>query len=314
VSSYVIETVNLTKVYRDRAGEVRALDNASIRVPRGVLFGLFGPNGSGKSTLISILVGLQLPTSGEARVLGFDAVRESIEIRRRVGLMPENYGFYERMTAYENLEYLGLLDGIPASELRERIMSTLELVGLKERAGSKVGGFSRGMLQRLALAQALLKDPELLILEEPTIGLDPQGVEMFRELVAQLVKQGKTVLVSTHLLREIGFICTHAALIRLGKVIAQGSLEELASSYRSKMGYAYEVRVSGDLEGFLKAIQALPEITGTTITGNKVVISARRDIRDELFRLGDRIRFESISPVYPSWEDLYRFYQGGGWE
>jgi ABC-2 type transport system ATP-binding protein len=152
MAEYVIETENLVKVYRDRSGEVRALDGVTVRVPRGVLFGLFGPNGSGKTTLISILVGLQLPTSGSARVLGYDCVRESIEIRRRVGLLPENYGFYEYMTARENLEYLGKLDGLPAQELERRIPEVLELVGLREWADAKVKGFSRGMTQRLALA------------------------------------------------------------------------------------------------------------------------------------------------------------------
>ncbi|MEM1691462.1 MAG: ABC transporter ATP-binding protein, partial [Thermofilaceae archaeon] len=144
MAEYVIETENLVKVYRDRGGEVRALDGVSLRVPKGVLFGLFGPNGSGKTTLISILIGLQLPTSGTARVLGFDSVRESIEIRRRVGVLPENYGFYEHMTARENLEYLGKLDGIPRSELKQRINEVLELVGLKNWANAKVKGFSRG--------------------------------------------------------------------------------------------------------------------------------------------------------------------------
>ncbi|MEM4805373.1 MAG: ABC transporter ATP-binding protein [Thermofilaceae archaeon] len=234
MAEYVIETENLVKVYRDRGGEVRALDGVSLRVPKGVLFGLFGPNGSGKTTLISILIGLQLPTSGTARVLGFDSVRESIEIRKRVGVLPENYGFYEHMTARENLEYLGKLDGIPRSELKQRINEVLELVGLKNWANAKVKGFSRGMTQRLALAQVLLKDPELLLLDEPTLGLDPQGAALFKRMMEEMVKQGKTILVSTHPLHELGYICTHAALIRAGKILAQESLEELSRAYREE--------------------------------------------------------------------------------
>ncbi|MEM2621145.1 MAG: ABC transporter ATP-binding protein, partial [Thermofilaceae archaeon] len=194
---YVVETEGLVKIYRDRSGEVKALDGVDMKVPQGVMFGLFGPNGSGKTTLISILVGLQLPTSGTARVLGFDCIRESIEIRKRLGLLPENYGFYEYMTAYENLEYFGRLDGIAENELKQKIREVLEIVGLNEWANAKVKGFSRGMTQRLALAQALLKDPLLLILDEPTLGLDPQGTAMFKDLMEKLVKNGKTVLIST---------------------------------------------------------------------------------------------------------------------
>lgn len=311
---WVVETENLVKTYRDRSGVVKALDGVSVRVPRGVLFGLFGPNGSGKSTLISILVGLQLPDSGSARVLGFDAIRESVEIRKRVGLMPENYGFYERMTAYENLEYLGLLDGIPESQLKERIMSVLELVGLKEAANRKVGGFSRGMMQRLALAQALLKDPELLILDEPTLGLDPQGVQMFRELVGELLKQGKTIIISTHLLREIGYLCTHAALIKLGKVTAQGSIEQLSEIYSKEKGYRWEVMVSDRPEDFFRAVKSLPGVTEVTLSNNKVVVSASRDVKEEILQLARGFKLESITPLTPTWEELYRFFEGGGWE
>jgi ABC-2 type transport system ATP-binding protein len=314
MAEYVIETENLVKVYRDRSGEVRALDGVTIKVPKGVLFGLFGPNGSGKTTLISILVGLQLPTSGSARVLGYDCVRESIEIRRRVGLLPENYGFYEYMTARENLEYLGKLDGLPAQELKRRIPEVLELVGLREWADAKVKGFSRGMTQRLALAQALLKDPELLILDEPTLGLDPQGTAMFKKLVEQLVKLGKTVLISTHLLHEIGHVCTHAALLRKGRVIAQGSLEELAKAYREAKGYSYELAVAGGAEELLRELKGIDGVTYVGLENDVIKVRASRDIGGELAELAAKYRIKSLVPLAPSWDELYQFYQGGGWE
>lgn len=311
---YVIETEGLVKVYRDRSGEVRALDGVSVKVPKGTLFGLFGPNGSGKTTFISILVGLQLPTSGSARVLGYDCVRESIEIRKRVGLLPENYGFYEYMTARENLEYLGKLDGIPAQELKQRILEVLELVGLREWADAKVKSFSRGMTQRLALAQALLKDPELLLLDEPTLGLDPQGTAMFRKLVEQLVKLGKTVVVSTHLLHEIGYVCTHAALMRKGKVVAQGSLEELAKAYREARGYGYELTVAEGAEELLRELRGVEGVTYVGLEKDVIRVHASRDVGGELSALAAKYKVRSLVPLAPSWDELYQFYQGGGWE
>ncbi len=314
VAEYVIETEGLVKIYRDRSGEVKALDGVDIRVPKGVVFGLFGPNGSGKTTLISILVGLQLPTSGTARVLGFDCVRESVEIRKRLGLLPENYGFYEHMTAYENLEFLGRLDGISKNELKRRILEVLEMVGLSEWANAKVKGFSRGMTQRLALAQALLKDPLLLVLDEPTLGLDPQGTAMFRDLVERVVKSGKTVLISTHLLHEIGHICTHAALIRRGKLVAHGSLDELSKPYIEARGFLYEIAAPGEVERLLHEVKQLDGILEVSLVNEKVRVRAKRDIGGELARLAGRFRVRSLSFLPPSWDELYQYYQGGGWE
>ncbi|MEM1509830.1 MAG: ABC transporter ATP-binding protein [Thermofilaceae archaeon] len=311
---YVVETEGLVKIYRDRSGEVKALDGVDMKVPQGVMFGLFGPNGSGKTTLISILVGLQLPTSGTARVLGFDCIRESIEIRKRLGLLPENYGFYEYMTAYENLEYFGRLDGIAENELKQKIREVLEIVGLNEWANAKVKGFSRGMTQRLALAQALLKDPLLLILDEPTLGLDPQGTAMFKDLMEKLVKNGKTVLISTHLLHEIGHICTHAALIRKGKLIAHGSLDELSKPYIEAKGFLYEVTASSEVERLFQEVKQLDSILEVSLVNDKIRIRAKKDVSDELSRLASMFRVKSLTSLPPSWDELYRYYQGGGWE
>ncbi|MEM0094171.1 MAG: ABC transporter ATP-binding protein [Thermofilum sp.] len=309
-----IEVENLVKVYRDRSGEVRALDGVSFRVPKGVLHGLFGPNGSGKTTLISILVGLQLPTSGSARVLGFDSVRESLEIRKRVGLLPENYGFYEYMSARENLEYLGRLDGIPPSKLKERINEVLELVGLREWADAKVKSFSRGMTQRLALAQALLKDPELLLLDEPTLGLDPQGSAEFKKLMEQLVREGRTILVSTHLLHELGHVCTHAALIWRGRVVAQGSLGELSIKYREARGYTYELAVAEGVEELLSELRSIAGVSYVALENDKIRVRASRDISEELTAVTGKYRVRYLAPLTPTWDELYRFYYGGGEE
>ncbi len=168
---------NLVKIFKD-APPVTALDNVNLKVPKGSIYGLFGPNGAGKSTLISILMDLTLPTKGSGKVLGFDVLRESLEIRMRIGLLPEGFGFYDNMTALENLKYFGLLDGVPAERIKQKAVEALEKEGLSDMANSKVSAFSRGMKQRLGIAQALTKDPEVPIFDEPTVGIDPDGVRV----------------------------------------------------------------------------------------------------------------------------------------
>ncbi|MCI4439011.1 ABC transporter ATP-binding protein [archaeon] len=309
---YVIETENLVKVYGDKKSEVRALDGINLKVPKGSIFGLLGPNGAGKSTLISILVGLLLPTSGSAKVLGFDVVRQSVEIRKRVGLLPEGFGLYEYMTALENLTFLGLLDDMPPNEVKKKALEVLEVVGLGDKANTKVSTFSRGMLQRLGIAQALLKDPELLIFDEPTVALDPDGAAQFRSLVQKFGKEGKTIVMSTHLLHEVGMICTHSAIIRKGKILAQGSIEELSQVVKASKGYTYEIKVMAGGAMLLEEVKSLPEVKEVTLTNNTLKIVAKNDVGSKLFALINKGKYqvESLTPINPSWEDVYHFYQG----
>jgi len=308
---YVIETENLVKVYGDKKSEVRALDGINLKVPKGSIFGLLGPNGAGKSTLISILVGLLLPTSGSAKVLGFDVVRQSVEIRKRVGLLPEGFGLYEYMTALENLTFLGLLDDMPPNEVKKKALEVLEVVGLGDKANTKVSTFSRGMLQRLGIAQALLKDPELLIFDEPTVALDPDGAVQFRSLVQKFGKEGKTIVMSTHLLHEVGMICTHSAIIRKGKILAQGSIEELSQAVKASKGYTYEIKVMAGGAMLLEEVKSLPEVKEVTLTNNTLKIVAKNDVGSKLFALINKGKYqvESLTPINPSWEDVYHFYQ-----
>jgi ABC-2 type transport system ATP-binding protein len=309
---YVIETENLVKVYGDKKSEVRALDGINLKVPKGSIFGLLGPNGAGKSTLISILVGLLLPTSGSAKVLGFDVVRQSVEIRKRVGLLPEGFGLYEYMTALENLTFLGLLDDMPPNEVKKKALEVLEVVGLGDKANTKVSTFSRGMLQRLGIAQALLKDPELLIFDEPTVALDPYGAAQFRSLVQKFGKEGKTIVMSTHLLHEVGMICTHSAIIRKGKILAQGSIEELSQEVKASKGYTYEIKVMAGGAMLLEEVKSLSEVKEVTLTNNTLKIVAKNDVGSKLFALINKGKYqvESLTPINPSWEDVYHFYQG----
>lgn len=315
--SFAIECENLVKVFKGNP-PVRALDGVSLKVPSGSIFGLFGPNGAGKSTLISTLMGLILPTSGSAKVLGHDIIREFIEIRRKVGILPEGFGFYDNLTALENLRYFGLLDAIPAEIVNKRSIEVLNRVGLGDRANSKVSTFSRGMKQRLGVAQALLKDPELLIFDEPTVGIDPDGVISFRDLIQEFVKEGKTVFLSTHLLRDLGMVCTHTAIIRKGRIIVQGSMEELTERMRGDKGYTYEVYIkSGDVMKFLQEVKNLSQVVEARVESEgKLVIVSRQDVGDELFSLLSKGGYsvEAITSSKPDWEDLYRFYseEAGG--
>jgi ABC-2 type transport system ATP-binding protein len=284
-----------------------------MRVPQGSVFGFFGPNGSGKTTMISILVGLLLPTSGEAKVLGLDAVRESVEIRRKVGLLPEGFGLYEHMTALENLTFLGMLDDLPQDRIRTRALEVLEAVGLQDRANDKVSSFSRGMKQRMGMAQAILKDPELLILDEPTVGIDPDGAADFRNAVRAFSGRGKTVLMSTHLLHEIGMLCTHAAVIRKGRIMAQGSVDELSRPVMDAKGHAYEIQVKSGGDVLLHEVRRLPETREAELRDGKLVVVADSDIGNMLFSIAAKgqCEIESLTPTSPSWEDIYQFYEKG---
>ncbi len=233
---YAVETRDLRKVYGGRR-RVEALKGVDLRVPEGVVYGLFGPNGAGKSTLISILVGLVLPTGGEALVLGMDAVRESLRVRERVGVLPEGFGFYEHLTGLENLAYLGMLDGMERREAEERAGGMLAEVGLAEAAERPVKEYSRGMKQRLGVAQAVMKNPDLVIFDEPTQGIDPEGVAWFKGFVSRLREEKRTVIISTHLLEEVGSLCSHAALIHGGRILVQGEFTEIAGRVAGESRY-----------------------------------------------------------------------------
>ncbi|MGQ9478843.1 MAG: ABC transporter ATP-binding protein [Thermoproteota archaeon] len=313
--SLAIEVENMVKVYSGGKSAVKALNGLNMKVPKASVYGLFGPNGSGKTTLINILIGLLLPTSGSAKILGFDVTKESLEIRKRTGLLPEGFGFYDHMTALENLIFLASLDHIPKDQRRQKALEALEKVGLRDKADTKVSTFSRGMRQRLGVAQSLMKDPELLIFDEPTVAVDPQGASEFRDLVRRLNKDGKTILLSTHLLYEVGMICTHAGVIREGRILAQGSIEDLYQPVRNAKGYMYEIRIRPDIMVPLQEFSMLRDVKEVRHSDDKITVVANSDIGGELLSLVSKPPFkdavESMAPVNPSWEEIYQFYQGG---
>jgi len=223
--STIIDVRNLTKRY----GELVAVDHVSYQICQGEIFGLLGHNGAGKTTTIMMLVGLIAPTEGTAEVAGYDIKKEPLEARSSIGLLPENAGYYDNLTAKQNLKYYADLARVPQKIAEKRIDDLLDLVGLKNWKDTDVGKYSRGMKQRLGIAQSLIRDPKILIFDEPTMGIDPEGTKAIRELMKDLSKvQSKTVILCTHLLHEARQLCDRVAIMRWGKLIALDTIPNLA--------------------------------------------------------------------------------------
>ena len=228
----VIKTEGLTRRY----GRQTAVDALSFEVNAGEVFGFLGPNGAGKTTTILMLLGLTEPTSGRAEVLGFDPMRQPLQIKRQVGYLPENVGFYDELTARENLCYVARLNQIPEAQAQSVVESALNTVGLSGESGKLVGEYSRGMRQRLGIAELLIKEPKLVILDEPALGLDPDGMNKMLELIVSLNRErGITVLMCTHMLNHVERICGRVGIMSKGKLAALGTIAELA---RRQPGWA----------------------------------------------------------------------------
>jgi ABC-2 type transport system ATP-binding protein len=223
-----IRTRALTKRY----GERIAVDALDLEVRAGEIFGLLGQNGAGKTTTILMLLGLTEPSGGSARVVGLDPTRHPLEVKRRVGYLPDSVGFYGNMTGRENLRYTARLNGLAGNEAEEAISLAVEHVGLTDRADTRTDTYSRGMLQRLGIADALLKDPDVLILDEPTASIDPIGVEDVLRLLRQLVhERGITILLSSHLLNQVQSVCDRVGIFAFGQLIGVGTVPELAERF-----------------------------------------------------------------------------------
>src|SRR5947209_6153496 len=232
---YAIETEGLTKVFRGRWSkrELVAVDDISIRVPRGSTYGLLGPNGAGKTTFVKMLLSCAHPTAGRAKVFGRDS--RDPEARRPIGYLPENHRFPTYMTGWGMLDFYGALSGMEAAKRRKRIPELLEVVGLDERAHQlRLGKYSKGMLQRVGLAQALMHSPQLLVLDEPSDGVDPVGRKHIRDVLQALEQQGVTIFLNSHLLAEVELFCREVAIIQKGKLALTGTVQELTkgSGYR----------------------------------------------------------------------------------
>jgi ABC-2 type transport system ATP-binding protein len=229
-----IQTRDLSKRY----GAQAAVDRLNLKVAEGEVFGFLGPNGAGKTTTLLMLLGLTEPTSGSARVLGLDPRRRPIKVKRQVGYLQENMGFYRDLDARQMLAFIAELNDLPVREAEQRAEAALEAVGLAEDAGKKIGAYSRGMRQRLGLAEILLKQPRIAFLDEPTIGLDPDGTARMLEVIERLARErGMTVILCSHLLEQVERVCTRMGIMIGGRLVAEGTLKELRAA---KFGLAGE--------------------------------------------------------------------------
>ena len=313
----IIEVVDLTRTYVARKGLIRrrttiveALRGISFSIERGELFGLLGPNGAGKTTTIKILTTLLLPSSGSARVLGFDPARQPLPVRRRIGyVFGGDRGLYERLSGLDNLRYFADLYRVPVTAKRRRIEELLELVGLAGRERERVETYSRGMRQRLHVARGLLHDPDILFLDEPTIGLDPVGARELRETIAGLRTAGKTILLTTHYMFEADALCDRIAVIADGRFVATGTPRDLKRVVEDRT--IIEIETFGADESAIAALRALPGVAGVSIETREqaqlvLVQSARGThlVQEILHRL-EGTTLGKISTREPTLEDAY---------
>ena len=273
-----VETFDLTK----RFGTLTAVDMLNLRVESGSVHGFLGPNGAGKTTTIKILVGLLRADSGRVRILGADVTGDDPEVRQRLGYMPELPKFPKHLTGLELLEVYGRMYGMSRQQLGNDVPQLLDKVGLSGRGGSHIGEYSKGMQQRLGIAQALLDDPELIILDEPTIGLDPVGMVEVRDLIKSIVKKGTTVFLSSHLLYEVQQICSHVTIINRGVSLASGTLEEVSNKLTGKT--TLHLEVVGLKELTVDAIRRMPFVVEVLRNGQRLTIelSTTDDVRHQI--------------------------------
>jgi ABC-2 type transport system ATP-binding protein len=277
----VITARGLTKRYRNAV----VVDGVNFEVAKGEIFGLLGPNGAGKTTTILMMLGLTEVSAGEVRVLGQDPVRAPLEVKRRVGYLPDSVGFYDNLTAIENLGYTARLMRIPANERADRIDQALKRVRLHEVGRKRVATYSRGMRQRLGLAEILMKGAEIAILDEPTSGLDPQATHEFLDMIQGLKRESVTVLLSSHLLDQVQQVCDRVALFNAGRIVLLGAVSQLAQQVLGG-GFLIDLDVEmppgADLEARLRDLQG---ITSVQRFGQfRYRIAASRDVRAETAR------------------------------
>jgi ABC-2 type transport system ATP-binding protein len=303
----VIEAKGLTKKY----GSAAAVDHISFDVGRGEIFGLLGPNGAGKTTTILMMLGLTDISEGEVRMLGFNPAREPLSVKRRVGYLPDTVGFYDNLTASDNLRYTARLIGFAKIEREKRIADALERVGLAEFADNRVGTFSRGMRQRLGLAEILMKGAQVAILDEPTSGLDPHATAELLGIIRGFKAEGVSVLLSSHLLERVQSVCDRVALFSAGRIALLGTVPELG---RQVLGGGYVVDIEADGTGLAERLALIPGVSGVEKTGiGKLRLHADRDVRPEaaaeVVAMQGRLKYLGVQE--PSLEAIYtRYFEG----
>jgi ABC-2 type transport system ATP-binding protein len=305
--SAVVETQNLTKRYHDKL----AVNALNLTVQEGEIFGFLGPNGAGKTTTILMLLGLTEPTTGRASVCGFDPTHEPLEVKRRVGYLPENPGFYEDISARENLLYMARLNRIPEDESRRRTTEVLEQVELSDDGRRLVREFSRGMKQRLGIAEVLVKKPQAVILDEPTLGIDPDGAIRILELIKGLNQERNlTVLLSSHQLQQVQEICSRVGIIVKGRLIVQGQMDELGRAILKERQWNFLLETAGGTDGLESDLRAIPGIDEIEKRSHGLFLRCTRDVRPDLMSLLARknLPLLQLRSEDPTLEEIYLKY------
>jgi ABC-2 type transport system ATP-binding protein len=295
-----IEILGLEKTYRVgfwRKQPKRALTPLHLTVEEGEIFGFLGPNGAGKTTTLKLLMGLVFPTSGSARILGREWTDP--QVKAQIGFLPEQPYFYDHLTAHELLNYYGQLSGVPGSERSRRVETTLQRVSLPDVQGVQLRKFSKGMLQRVGIAQAILHDPKLVFLDEPMSGLDPMGRREVRDLMEQLKHEGKTVFFSTHILSDAEALCDRVAIIHKGELRGVGAVEALVSSVQGKVEIIWQ---GTQIPASMKALGAECHVTGDTVRA--VLAENQQDLAIDTLRR-ERMRLIAVTPVRTSLEEYF---------
>ncbi|GAA4725030.1 ABC transporter ATP-binding protein [Brevibacillus fulvus] len=311
MDQHVIELEKLTKVY----GDYTAVDQLSLMIRRGEIFGLLGPNGAGKSTTILMMMGLTEPTSGTVRVCGYDSTRNPLSVKQRVGYLPDDVGFYEELSGLENLLYTARLNKMSREMAVERATALLRRVGLEEASGKKAGTYSRGMRQRLGLADVLIKQPEVIILDEPTLGIDPEGVREFLQLIQELSRDEQiTVLLSSHHLHQVQQICDRVGLFVGGRLLAVGTVSQLSQQLFAEEPFLIELHVQPGSTALYKKLLELPEVSRIErVDANRWRLSCTANIAPALTQLivssGEQLH--SLTEKQYGLDEIYHRYFAG---
>lgn len=300
----MIQLSGLSKYY----GSVRAVDDLNLTLHQGEIFGLLGPNGAGKTTTILMLLGLVEPSSGSIKVCGLNPSTQPLAVKEKVAFMPDSLGFYDDLSAWENLKYIARLNGKP----EQAIADALRTVGLEEVKHRKTQTFSRGMKQRLGLADVLLRDPEVIIMDEPTLGIDPEGVRDFLNSIRKLSKeQGKTILLSSHHLHQVQQVCDRVGLFVQGKLLAAGNLSELRKQLFGTDGTEVHIAFDGVLPPDLaQKLQALPDVEQVQLHAQEVHVVSRTNICPTLVKtcVENGLSIIGVRQVEQGLDEIYHQY------
>ncbi len=307
----IIQLNGLTKRY----GAFTAVDHLDLSIAKGEVFGLLGPNGAGKSTTILMILGLTEPDEGTVSVTGIDPVRHPVEVKRKVGYLPEDVGFYDQYSGLENLIFTGQLNGLSESEATEKGRLLLEKVGLSEHIDKKTGFYSRGMRQRLGLADVLIKNPEVIILDEPIMGIDPSGVRAFLDMIVKLSKEERiTVLFSSHQLYQVQQVCDRVGLFVGGKLLAEGDISSLSRKLFGDSPYMVEAGVSHTDNTLREKLVRIDGVLGVKDRQNKIYIECSKDITSGISRTiveSGRELLYLNKKEYGLDDIYYRYFEGG---